>query len=41
MSAIWKELVFFDKETREALQQFVCDKPYSFFIACADTNELY
>jgi hypothetical protein len=33
--------VFLDKETGEALQRFVFDKPYSFLIACADTNELY
>ncbi len=41
MSAIWEELVFLDKETGEALQRFVYDKPYSFLFACADTNELY
>ena len=41
MSAIWEELVFLDKETGEALQRFVFDKPYSFLFACADTNELY
>ena len=41
LSAIWEELVFLDKETGEALQRFVFDKPYSFLFACADTNELY
>ncbi len=41
MSAIWEELAFLDKETGEALQRFVFDKPYSFLFACADTNELY
>ena len=41
MSAIWEELIFLDKETGEALQRFVFDKPYSFLFACADTNMLY
>ena len=41
MSAIWEELIFLDKETGEALQRFVFDKPYSFLFACADTNKLY
>jgi hypothetical protein len=41
MAAIWEELIFLDKETGEALQRFVFDKPYSFLFACADTNELY
>ena len=41
ISTIWEELVFLDKETREVLQRFVVDKPYSFLLACADTNELY
>jgi hypothetical protein len=41
MTAIWEELIFLDKETGEALQRFVFDKPYSFLFACADTNELY
>ncbi len=41
MSAIWEELIFLDKETGEALQRLVFDKPYSFHFACADTNELY
>ena len=41
MSAIWEELIFLDKETGEALQCFVFDKPYSFLFACADANELY
>ena len=41
MAAIWEELIFLDKETGEALQRFVFDKPYSFLLACADTNELY
>ena len=41
MSAIWEELVFLDKETGEALQRFVFDKPYSFLFACTDTNKLY
>ena len=40
MAAIWEELIFLDKETGEALQRFVFDKPYSFLFACADTNEL-
>jgi hypothetical protein len=41
MSAIWEELIFLDKETGEALQRFVFDRPYSFLFACSDTNELY
>ena len=41
MAAIWEELIFLDKETGEALQRFVFDKPYSFLYACADTNILY
>jgi hypothetical protein len=41
MAAIWEELIFLDRETGEALQRFVFDKPYSFLFACADTNELY
>ena len=41
MAAIWEELVVLEKETGEALQRFVFDKPYSFLFACADTNELY
>ena len=41
MAAIWEELIFLDKETGEALQRFVFDKPYSCLFACADTNELY
>jgi hypothetical protein len=41
MAAIWEELIFLDKETGEALQRFVFDKPYSFLFACADTNMLY
>jgi hypothetical protein len=41
MTAIWEELVFLDKETGEALQRFVFDRPYSILFACADTNELY
>ncbi len=40
MAAIWEELIFLDRETGEALQRFVFDKPYSFLFACADTNEL-
>ena len=38
---MWEELIFLYKETGEALQRFVFDKPYSFLFACADTNELY
>ena len=41
MAAIWKELVFLDKETGEALQRFVFDKPYSFLFAYADASELH
>ncbi len=41
MTAIWEELVFLDKETRETLQRFVFDRRYSFLFAYADTNELY
>jgi hypothetical protein len=41
MSAIWEEPIFLDKETGEALQRFVFDKPYSFLFAYADTDELY
>ncbi len=41
IAAIWEELIFLDRETGEALQRFVFDKPYSFLFACADTNELY
>ena len=41
MTAIWEELIFLDKEIREALQRFVFDKLYSFLFACADTNELF
>ena len=40
MTAIWEELIFLDKETGEALQRFMFDKPYSFLFACADTNEM-
>ncbi len=39
-SAIWEELIFLEKETGEALQRFVFNKPYSCLFACADTNEL-
>jgi hypothetical protein len=41
MTAIWKELILLDRETGEALQRFVFDKPYDFLFACADTDELY
>ena len=41
MAAIWEELIFLDRETGEALQRLVFDKPYSFLFGCADTNELY
>ncbi len=41
MSPTWEVLVFLDKETGEALQCFVFDKPYSFLFTCADTNMLY
>jgi hypothetical protein len=41
MVAIWEELIFLDRETGEALHRSVFDKPYSFFFACADTNNLY
>jgi hypothetical protein len=41
MSAIGEELVFLDKETEEALQRFMFNKPYLFLFACAVTNELY
>jgi hypothetical protein len=38
MYAIWEELIFLDKETGEALQRFLFEKPYSLLFACADTN---
>ncbi len=41
MSAIWEEFIFLDKETGEALQRFVFDRPYSFLFACAVANMLY
>jgi hypothetical protein len=40
MAAIWEELIFLDRETGEALQRLVFDKPYIFLFACANTNEL-
>ena len=41
ISATWEELVFLDKETSEALQCFVFDKPFSFLFAFAATSKLY
>ena len=39
--AIFEELIFLDRDTGEALQRFVFDRPYAFLYAVSETNDLY
>ena len=39
--AIFEELIFLDRDTGEALQRYVFDRPHAFLFASAETSSLF